>query len=342
MARKLPTGTPESSRAIVRLLESIQTSLSAEELKELHVLAQSMVETTTVVMQVMTANGNSLPPEWSPEEESKKLVHHCNHKTFGPVGTACATLLGELLTVVDLDVGNLREIEFAIERIIQNKQLKFQMDAKLAEQQKAEAEEERRQQELRERTLAKLNDLKARREAIEAEENDLAKRCEELSTKLAPDYAEKAGNLITSAAETGDRVPSRRKWSPHIAFRDFVSAHQSAKSRGAANDPFSMEQAERNRKRVQEEMFLQDQQLKYHLETVQILRQQEEATLAAHAVKRQRMLEATIKANKAAAFARKQEILRKNLVAENKALAFARKEERILKTKLELEISLLH
>ena len=71
MTSRLPSGTPECAKAFIGLLQMLERQLSLEDVQQLTVLAKSMIEVTTIWAQLLSDNGNVLPPEWNADEDLK-------------------------------------------------------------------------------------------------------------------------------------------------------------------------------------------------------------------------------------------------------------------------------
>ena len=110
MTSKLPSGTPESARSFIGLVKILEKQLTLEDVQQLAVLSKSMKEVTTIWQKLLSDNGNVLPPEWNADEDLRNVQHRCDDTLFSEVGKALATLLTELLQVIDLDIENLTDI----------------------------------------------------------------------------------------------------------------------------------------------------------------------------------------------------------------------------------------
>ena len=122
MTSKLPSGTPESARSFIGLVKLLKKQLTLEDVHQLAVLSKSMKEVTTIWQKLLSDNGNVLPPEWNAEEDLRNVQHRCDDTLFSQVGKALATVLTELLQVIDLDIENLTDIVEHLDNMSSTKQ----------------------------------------------------------------------------------------------------------------------------------------------------------------------------------------------------------------------------
>ena len=175
MMSKLPCGTPESARSFIRLLKILETKLSLEDAQQLDILAKSMIEVTMIWQKLLANNGNTLPPEWNAEQDLKHVNYRCDDKLFSQVGRAVATVLTDLLQVIDLDIQNLTEIERHLKNTFT---VKEELGHDRAEQQQEQARQQekenlascRNQDEVRRLSLEELELLRQRKKEFDAEE----------------------------------------------------------------------------------------------------------------------------------------------------------------------------
>jgi len=157
------------------LLKILETNLSLEDAQQLDILAKSMIEVTMIWQKLLANNGNTLPPEWNAEQDLKHVFYRCDDKLFSQVGRAVATVLTDLLQVIDLDIQNLTEIERHLKNTFT---VKEELDHDRAEQQQEQARQQekenlasgRNQDEVRRLSLEELELLRQRKKEFDAEE----------------------------------------------------------------------------------------------------------------------------------------------------------------------------
>ena len=113
MVRKLLGGNPQSTFAFIRVIGAVETNLSFNDARQLEVHIKSMIEVATIWekrWQIISGNGNVMPPDWNAEEDLKKVQNHRDDSKFSHLGRALATLLTDLLQVIDLDMSDLQKI----------------------------------------------------------------------------------------------------------------------------------------------------------------------------------------------------------------------------------------
>ncbi|CAL1160391.1 unnamed protein product [Cladocopium goreaui] len=166
---KLPSGTPESARSFIGLVKLLKKQLTLEDVHQLAVLSKSMKEVTTIWQKLLSDNGNVLPPEWNAEEDLRNVQHRCDDTLFSQVGKALATVLTELLQVIDLDIENLTDIVEHLDNMSSTKQNLNNGSAL----EKRKLESCQSQDDIRRQSLKQLRALRQKREAVEDEEKQI-------------------------------------------------------------------------------------------------------------------------------------------------------------------------
>lgn len=169
MTSKLPSGTPESARSFIGLVKLLKKQLTLEDVQQLAVLSKSMKEVTTIWQKLLSDNGNVLPPEWNAEEDLRNVQHRCDDTLFSQVGKALATVLTELLQVIDLDIENLTDIVEHLDNMSSTKENLNNGSAL----EKRKLESCQSQDDIRRQSLEQLRALRQKREAVEDEEKQI-------------------------------------------------------------------------------------------------------------------------------------------------------------------------
>ena len=169
MTSKLPSGTPESARSFIGLVKILEKQLTLEDVQQLAVLSKSMKEVTMIWQKLLSDNGNVLPPEWNADEDLRNVQHRCDDRLFSQVGRALATVLTELLQVIDLDIENLTDI---VEHLNKMSSTKENSNNALA-QEKTKLASCQSQDDIRRQSLEQLQVLRKKRQAVEEEEKQI-------------------------------------------------------------------------------------------------------------------------------------------------------------------------
>ena len=172
MTSKLPSGTPESARSFIGLVKILEKQLTLEDVQQLAVLSKSMKEVTTIWQKLLSDNGNVLPPEWNADEDLRNVQYRCDGRLFSEVGRALATVLTELLQVIDLDIENLTDI---VEHLNNMSSTKEKSNNALALE-KTRLASCQSQDDIRRQSLDQLQVLRKKRQAVEEEGSNSFRR----------------------------------------------------------------------------------------------------------------------------------------------------------------------
>ena len=200
MTSKLPSGTPESARSFIGLVKLLKKQLTLEDVHQLAVLSKSMKEVTTIWQKLLSDNGNVLPPEWNAEEDLRNVQHRCDDTLFSQVGKALATVLTELLQVIDLDIENLTDI---VEHLDNMSSTKENLNNGSAPE-KRKLESCQSQDDIRRQSLEQLRALRQKREAVEDEEKQIEALIADIDKRQ-----NSAKFSSTAASKLAETVPNR-------------------------------------------------------------------------------------------------------------------------------------
>ena len=200
MTSKLPSGTPESARSFIGLVKILEKQLTLEDVQQLAVLSKSMKEVTMIWQKLLSDNGNVLPPEWNADEDLRNVQHRCDDRLFSQVGRALATVLTELLQVIDLDIENLTDI---VEHLNKMSSTKENSNNALA-QEKTKLASCQSQDDIRRQSLEQLRVLRKKREAVEEEEKQIQALIADIDKRQ-----NSAKFSTTAASKLAEIVPNR-------------------------------------------------------------------------------------------------------------------------------------
>jgi len=216
MTSKLPSGTPESARSFIGLVKILEKQLTLEDVQQLAVLSKSMKEVTTIWQKLLSDNGNVLPPEWNADEDLRNVQHRCDDRLFSQVGRALATVLTELLQVIDLDIENLTDI---VEHLNKMSSTKENSNNALA-QEKTKLASCQSQDDIRRQSLEQLQVLRKKRQAVEEEEKQIQALIADI------DKRQNSAMFSTTAASKLDEIVPNRCIDSATRARIFMQEYQ--------------------------------------------------------------------------------------------------------------------
>ena len=284
MTSKLPSGTPESARSFIGLVKLLKKQLTLEDVHQLAVLSKSMKEVTTIWQKLLSDNGNVLPPEWNAEEDLRNVQHRCDDTLFSQVGKALATVLTELLQVIDLDIENLTDIVEHLDNMSSTKQNLNNGSAL----EKRKLESCQSQDDIRRQSLEQLRALRQKREAVEDEEKQIEALIADIDKRQ-----NSAKFSSTAASKFAETVPNRCMDSQTRA-RIFMEEYQKRKLSIPAQE--STETI-----KIGDQMWSPTQLF----ERCKLLKDEKDRAFSEKKEQEKRLLQETIKTNRLIALAKK-------------------------------------
>ena len=285
MTSKLPSGTPESARSFIGLVKILEKQLTLEDVQQLAVLPKSMKEVTMIWQKLLSDNGNVLPPEWNADEDLRNVQHRCDDRLFSQVGRALATVLTELLQVIDLDIENLTDI---VEHLNKMSSTKENSNNALA-QEKTKLASCQSQDDIRRQSLEQLQVLRKKRQAVEEEEKQIQALIADI------DKRQNSAMLSTTAASKPAEILPNRCIDSATRARIFMQEYE--KKRKLTMPA----QKSTETIKIGDQMWSPTQLF----ERCKILKDEKDRALSAKIEQEKKLIQETIKTNRAVALAKK-------------------------------------
>ena len=304
MTSRLPSGTPECAKAFIGLLQMLERQLSLEDVQQLTVLAKSMIEVTTIWAQLLSDNGNVLPPEWNADEDLKNVKYRCDDKLFSSLGRSLATVLTDLLQVIDLDIQNLTDVAEHLRVMLSVKENHNTSQALRKEQEIQPKDKQKmascqKQDDIRRQSLEQLQELRERKRVVEEEERKIE--------AMIADIDRRQSTLSISSTTSRDPIPQvvpNGCIDSATRARIFMEEYEKRKKSAMPAQETTAQMKIGNQMCSPVQLF----------ERCKVLKQEKDLAFSEKCKQEKKLIEETIKTNRAIALAKKSAKLLKQQV----------------------------